>query len=170
MKKLCARWVLLLLTIDQKRTRKDTSQQCLSILKRNPQDFWRWFMTVDKTWIQHYTPKTEVEAVNSAWWMCPEEGEDCFVGREDNGHCLLGSPRNHLRWLLTEESNSHRSILFYTSESFVRRAANETVEIGAQKGHLLSWQRSTSFTIAMAKLHELRIAAPFTLFFWFDSL
>ena len=35
MKKMCARWVPRLLTIDQKRTRKDISEQCLTMLKRN---------------------------------------------------------------------------------------------------------------------------------------
>ena len=57
-KKLCTRWVPRLLTFDQKRMRKDISMQCLVIFKRNPQDFWRRFVTVDETWI-HYTPETK---------------------------------------------------------------------------------------------------------------
>jgi histone-lysine N-methyltransferase SETMAR len=35
MKKLCARWVPLLLTADQKRTRMKISEQCLESLKKN---------------------------------------------------------------------------------------------------------------------------------------
>jgi len=57
-KKLCARWVPRLLTLDQKCMRKDVSMQCLVMFKRNPQDFWRRFVTVDETWI-HYTPETK---------------------------------------------------------------------------------------------------------------
>jgi len=33
-----------LLTLDQKRMRKDVSMQCLAMFKRNPQDFWRRFV------------------------------------------------------------------------------------------------------------------------------
>ncbi|KMQ87583.1 mariner transposase [Lasius niger] len=62
MKKLCARWVPRLLTIDQKRTRKDISEQCLSMLKRNAKDFWRRFVTVDETWIHHYTPESKQQS------------------------------------------------------------------------------------------------------------
>ena len=38
-KKLCTRWVPQLLTLDQKRMRKNVSMQCLTMFKRNPQDF-----------------------------------------------------------------------------------------------------------------------------------
>jgi len=58
-KKLCAWWVPQLLTLDQKRMRKNVSMQCLTMFKRNPQDFWRRFVTVDETWIHHYTPETK---------------------------------------------------------------------------------------------------------------
>lgn len=70
MKKLCARWVSRLLTIDQKRTRKDFSKQGLSMLTRNPQDFWRRFVTVDETWIHHYTPESKQQ---SKQWTAPGE-------------------------------------------------------------------------------------------------
>jgi len=91
MKKLCARWVPQLLTIETHV--KSISQQCLLMLKRN--------LLLDIALIfdrrrdldpSIYTRiKTAVEAVDSA-----EEGEDCFVGREDNGYCFLRFPRNHL--------------------------------------------------------------------------
>lgn len=35
MKKLCARWVPRLLTLDQKRTRKNVSTQCLAMFKQS---------------------------------------------------------------------------------------------------------------------------------------
>jgi histone-lysine N-methyltransferase SETMAR len=55
MKKLCARWVPRLLTADQKRTRMEISEQCLERFNKNKTDFVRRFITVDETWIQHYT-------------------------------------------------------------------------------------------------------------------
>ena len=51
MRKLSARWVLRVLTPDNKRNRETTSEQCLTLFKRNPKEFLRSFVTVDETWI-----------------------------------------------------------------------------------------------------------------------
>lgn len=58
MKKLAARWVPRSLTIDQKRNRVTTSKHCLEMFKRNSNEFLRRFITVDETWIHHYTPES----------------------------------------------------------------------------------------------------------------
>lgn len=71
MRKLSARWVPRLLTIDQKRKRVTTSTQCLDKFKRNPSEFLRCYVTVDETWIHHYTPETKSQ---SAQWVSPGEG------------------------------------------------------------------------------------------------
>jgi histone-lysine N-methyltransferase SETMAR len=57
MKKLCARWVPRLLAADQKRTCMKTSEQCLERFNKNKTDFVRRFITMDETWIHHYTPE-----------------------------------------------------------------------------------------------------------------
>lgn len=62
MKKLSARWVPRLLTIDQKRTRVTTSEAGLAMFKRNKKEFLRRFITVDETWIHHYTPETKEQS------------------------------------------------------------------------------------------------------------
>ena len=62
MKKLSARWVPHLLTVDQKRIRMNISQACLDRFKRNKMDFKRRFKTVDETWIHHYTPETKEQS------------------------------------------------------------------------------------------------------------
>jgi histone-lysine N-methyltransferase SETMAR len=59
MKKLCARWVTRLLTADQKRTRAKISEQCFERLDKNKTDFARRFITMDETWIHHYTPESK---------------------------------------------------------------------------------------------------------------
>jgi hypothetical protein len=59
MRKLSTRWVLQLLTDDQKRNRVRCSKDNLQLFQLNPQDFRRRFVTVDKTWIHHYTPETK---------------------------------------------------------------------------------------------------------------
>jgi histone-lysine N-methyltransferase SETMAR len=59
MKKLCARWVLRLLTADQKPTCEKISEWCLECFNNNKTDFVHWFITMDETWIRHYTPESE---------------------------------------------------------------------------------------------------------------
>jgi len=58
MKKLCTRWMLRLLTADQKRTHMKISEQCLQHFNKNKTDFVRRFITMDETWIHHYTPES----------------------------------------------------------------------------------------------------------------
>jgi len=70
MRKLSARWVPRLLTPDNKRNRENTSEQCLTLFKRNPKEFLRHFVTVDETWIHWYTPETK-EQPNQ--WTLPGE-------------------------------------------------------------------------------------------------
>ncbi|EYC30978.1 hypothetical protein Y032_0004g1883 [Ancylostoma ceylanicum] len=59
LKKLSARWVPHLLTPEQKRIRARTSAECLEIFRKNPTDFKRRLITMDETWIHHYTPETK---------------------------------------------------------------------------------------------------------------
>ncbi|KYN36544.1 Histone-lysine N-methyltransferase SETMAR [Trachymyrmex septentrionalis] len=58
MKKLCARWVSRLLTIEQKQRREDVSIECLATF-RNKAEFLRRFITMDETWVHHFTPETK---------------------------------------------------------------------------------------------------------------
>lgn len=62
MKKLCARWVPRLLTADQRQRRVDDSSKCLELYKQNPVEFSRRYITVDETWIHHYTPETKEQS------------------------------------------------------------------------------------------------------------
>jgi len=48
MRKLSGRWVLRLLTADNKRNRETTSEQCLTLFKRNPKEVLRRGPTVNK--------------------------------------------------------------------------------------------------------------------------
>ncbi|GFY05155.1 histone-lysine N-methyltransferase SETMAR [Trichonephila clavipes] len=59
MRKLSARWVPRLLMLDQKRVRKSISNALVAQFRRNKSEFWHRLITVDKTWIHHYTPKTK---------------------------------------------------------------------------------------------------------------
>ena len=59
MRRLSGRWVPRLLTPNNKRNRETTSEQCLTLFKRNSKDFLRRFVAVDETWIHWYTPETK---------------------------------------------------------------------------------------------------------------
>ena len=59
MRKLSARWVPRFVTADHKRARVVASEQCLGMFQRNQKEFLRRYVSVDKTWIHYYTPKTK---------------------------------------------------------------------------------------------------------------
>jgi len=61
-KNVCTRWVPCLLTADQKSTRMETSEQCLERFNNNNTDFVRRFITMDETWIHHYTPESKEQS------------------------------------------------------------------------------------------------------------
>ena len=50
MRKLCARWVPRLITIDEERIRVTTSEQNLAYINPSPNEFLRRFGTMDATW------------------------------------------------------------------------------------------------------------------------
>ena len=58
MRKLCSKWVPHLLTVDQKQQRVDDSERCLELFQRNKKDFLMRYVTMNETWIHHYTPES----------------------------------------------------------------------------------------------------------------
>ena len=66
MKMLCTRWVLDLLSIDQKLIRMLVSQACLDRFKQNKKDFARRFLTAYETWIHHYTSEQKKKKVETS--------------------------------------------------------------------------------------------------------
>ena len=59
MGKLSARWVPRLLTVD---VRMSISNALLAQFRRNKCEFWCRLITVDETWIHHYTPGTKIQS------------------------------------------------------------------------------------------------------------
>ena len=59
MRKLFSKWVPRLLTVDQKQQRVDDSEQCLAMFTRNKSDFLRRHVTMDETYIHHFTPESK---------------------------------------------------------------------------------------------------------------
>ncbi|XP_067131309.1 histone-lysine N-methyltransferase SETMAR-like [Centruroides vittatus] len=90
-KKISARWVPRLLSVENKRNRVVDSEAVLALFRRNPDEFLRRYITVDETWIHYYTPETKEQ---SKQWVF--EGEDSKIDRKGDGHGFLGCTRNHL--------------------------------------------------------------------------
>ena len=61
MRKLTARWVPRLFTVDQKRVRMNISNALLAQFRRNKSEFWRRLITVGETWIHRYIPETKIQ-------------------------------------------------------------------------------------------------------------
>jgi histone-lysine N-methyltransferase SETMAR len=62
MKKLCARWVPRLLTADQISTSMKITDQGLERFNKNKTDSVCQFITIDGTWIHHYTPESKQQS------------------------------------------------------------------------------------------------------------
>ena len=63
MKKVSARWVPRMLTVDQKRCRHRTCHQLLREFQENPEDFMDRIVTQDETWVHHYDPETKRQSM-----------------------------------------------------------------------------------------------------------
>lgn len=59
-----------LLTPEQKKQRVNDSESCLALFKRNKNDFLRLNVTMDETWIHHFTPESNRQ---SAEWKAGGE-------------------------------------------------------------------------------------------------
>ena len=65
MRKLFPKCVPRLLTPDQKQQRVEDSERCFELFKRGKKDFLHRCVTMDETWIHHYTP--EIKRSSTEW-------------------------------------------------------------------------------------------------------
>ena len=63
MSKLFSKWVPRLFTLNQKQKRVEDSECCLELFKQGKRDFLRRYVTMDETWIYHYTHETNITSV-----------------------------------------------------------------------------------------------------------
>ena len=59
MQKLSAKWVPKCLNTDQKRQRRQSSEQVLEFFRLDPNDFLSRLVTMDETWLYHYDSETK---------------------------------------------------------------------------------------------------------------
>jgi histone-lysine N-methyltransferase SETMAR len=90
-KKLCARWVPRLLTADQKHTRMKISEQCLERFNKNKTEFVHRFITMDGTWIHHYTAESNSsKTVDRSRVFRAKEDKVGSISRKGHGIGVLG--------------------------------------------------------------------------------
>ena len=70
MKKLHSKWVLCLLTVDRKQQLVKDSEYCLQLFQHNKEEFLCKYVTMDKTWIHHFTLESNQQ---SAEWTAVSE-------------------------------------------------------------------------------------------------
>ena len=92
MRKLSARWVPRLLTLDQKRVRMNIFNALLALFRLNKSEFWHRFIIVDETWINYYMPETKIQ---SKQWtakgeLAPKKQNVFFFGWKSDGDSFLG--------------------------------------------------------------------------------
>ena len=72
MRKLFSKWMPRLLKPNQKHQGTEDSERCLELFKRGKNDFLRRYVTMDETWIHHYTPEMKR---SSAEWTAAGESD-----------------------------------------------------------------------------------------------
>lgn len=66
-----------------------TSEYCLDMFKRNPKEFLRSFVTVDKTWIHYYISEMKKQLKQYTSFGEPAS-KKTKIGRKDHDHRFLG--------------------------------------------------------------------------------
>ena len=68
MSKGTARWVLRMLTKDQKKSRLDISKYLLSLYDDDPEEFMHQVVIQDETWVHHFDPEAKKQSMQ---WKHP---------------------------------------------------------------------------------------------------
>ena len=75
MRKLSSKWVPRWFTVDQKQQRVDDSEQCFQLFQPNKKEFLHRYVTMDETWIHHFTPESSRPSAEwtAAGKTCPKQ-------------------------------------------------------------------------------------------------
>ena len=136
MKKLYSKWVPRLLTVEQKQQRIHDSERCLKLFTCNKKDFLRRYITMNETWIQHFTP--ESKRASAEWGG---EGESRpkrlktqqSAGRANTGLCVLGHARNFAHRFSSEGPDDQQRLLHCLIGSIGRRNQEEKASHGKEE-------------------------------------
>ncbi|XP_023220365.1 histone-lysine N-methyltransferase SETMAR-like [Centruroides sculpturatus] len=149
MRKLCARWVPRLHTMGQKQRREDVSIESLAMFRSNKAEFLRRFITMDKTWVHHFTPETKEQ---SKQWTergesAPKKAKTVPSAGKVMASVFWDSPRKN------NQRQYYANLLQRFSDEIKKKRSHL-----AKKKVLFHQDNAPVHTsvIAMAKINELR--------------
>ena len=130
-KKLYSKWVPRWLTLEQKQQRIHDSERCLKLFTRNKKDIFRRYITMNETWIHHFTPESKRA---SAEWRGEGESRPKRQKTQQStgkyrGHdlCILGHARNCAHRISSEGPDDQQR-LHYLIGSLVSCATARTTD------------------------------------------
>lgn len=88
MKKLCAKWIPRELTPLQKLRRVSDSEACLKMLRHNRWEFFNSYVTMDETWVHHYSPGSKKQ---TAQWVHEDESGPTQAKRAKSAGKVMAS-------------------------------------------------------------------------------
>ena len=156
MRKLCSKWVLCLLIVDQKQQCVDDSKHCLELFQRNKKEFSPKYVTMDETWIHYFTLESNRQ---SAEWTAAGESHPKWPKMQSSGGKVLAFVFwdvqsilfiNYLERGKTINSEYYIALLVHLKEEI---ATNEEEKSAFHQDNALYH----SSIATMAKLHELNI-------------
>ncbi|KAL7725070.1 hypothetical protein ACLKA6_010344 [Drosophila palustris] len=169
MKKVFSKWVPRLLTPEQKQQRIDESKSCLDMFTRNKSEFLRRYITMDETWIHHFTPESNRQ---SAEWHAAGESRP----KRPKTQQLAGKVMASVFWdahgiifidYLQKGQTINSDYYMALLERLKRRNRKETASYGEEKSVVPPRQCTVSqINENNGKIERigLRIASPSTVF------
>lgn len=158
MKKLFAKWVPRSLTFDQKQQRIDDSESCLELFGRNKAEFLRRYVTMDETWIHHYTPESKRQ---SAEWSTSDETRPKRAKTQQSAGKVMASVFWDARGIIFIDYLEHGKTI--NSDYYIALLVRLKAEIASKRPHMkkkkpLFHQDNApchKSLKTMAKMHEL---------------
>ncbi|KAM8718685.1 hypothetical protein ACLKA7_001404 [Drosophila subpalustris] len=163
MKKVFSKWVPRLLTPEQKQQRIDESKSCLDMFTRNKSEFLRRYITMDETWIHHFTPESNRQ---SAEWHAAGESRPKRPKTQQLAGKVMASVFWDAHGIIFIDYLQQR-LLYGVIGAFERRNRKETASYGEEKSVVPPRQCTVSqINENNGKIERigLRIASPSTVF------
>ncbi|XP_023241076.1 histone-lysine N-methyltransferase SETMAR-like isoform X2 [Centruroides sculpturatus] len=148
MRKLCTRWVPRLLTMGQKQRPTDVTIESLAMFRSNKAEFLSQFITMDETWVHHFTLETKEQ---SKQWT--ERGES--APKKAKTVSSAGKVMASVFWVAPKKINGkyYANLLQRLSDEIKKKRPHL-----AKKKMLFHQDNAPvhTFVITMAKINELR--------------
>ena len=158
-RKLCSRWVPCSLTIDQKRIRVTTSKRNLDMFRNKSSEFLCRYVTMDETWIHHYTPESREEAKE---WVLPGGSAPKRSKTQQSAGKVMASvfwDAHGIIFIDYLEKGKTITGAYYSALLYQLKDENKKKRPHLQKKKILFHHDNApahTSTIAQAKLHELK--------------